>query len=496
VAELVDALDLGSSGLGRGGSSPFARTIAPLAGNRQERTELSMQVTETLNQGLKREFDCVIAADAINAKVDEKLNEVAPTINLPGFRPGKAPMKILRQRFGKSVTGEVIDEAVREGIQSAMDDRGIRPAMQPEIADVDYQEGNDFKFKLKAELLPEITPMDFSTLELERLEPDVPESDIDETLTRMAESRRDRVDVTEARPAADGDVVVIDFEGSIDGEVFPGGAAEGYELVLGSNSFIPGFEEQLVGVSVGDEKTVTVNFPDDYGAEHLAGKEASFKVTVKGLKEMAPAEVNDGLAEKFGAESLDDMRRQIRETMERDYRNAARQRVKRVLFDKLNEAHDFALPEVLVDQEFHGIWHEVERQLEGENPESVREGKTDEELKAEYRDVAERRVRLGLLLSEVGRRNNIEVSNDDLGRAIAQQAAQYPGQEAQVQKFYAENPQMLGHLQAPILEDKVVDYILELAKVDVRKVPPAEIVADPDEDKPAAEAAGAAGESA
>ena len=439
-----------------------------------------MQVTETLNEGLKREFECVIASDTITAKVGEKLQEAAPTINLPGFRPGKAPMKILRQRFGKSVTGEVIDEAVKEGIQSAMDDRGLRPATQPEIADVEYDEGQDFKFKLKAELLPEIAPVDFSTLELERLEPEIPDSDIDEVLNRMAENQRERIDVAEPRPARDGDVVVIDFEGSIDGELFPGGAAEDYELVLGSGSFIPGFEEQLTGVSPGEEKTVTVNFPEDYGAEHLAGKEASFKVTVKGLKALAPATIDDALAEKMGAESLDDLRSKIRETLERDYKNAARNRVKRQLFDKLDELHDFPLPQVLVDQEFEGVWREVEEQLNGPNAEEVREGKTDEQLKEEYRKVAERRVRLGLLLSEVGRQNNIEVSGEDLGQAVAQQAAQYPGQEEMVQKFFMENPQALGQLQAPILEDKVVDYILELAQVEVRKVPPEEITNDSD----------------
>lgn len=441
-----------------------------------------MQVTETLNEGLKREFECVIAAATINDKVEAKLKELAPTVNLPGFRPGKAPIKILRQRFGRAVTGEILDEALRDGIQSTLDERGIRPAAQPEVDMVEeYQEGGDLKFSIKAEVLPEIEPIDFSTLELVKLEPEIPDSEVEEALGRMAESRRDRVDVTEARPAADGDVVVIDFEGSIDGEKFPGGAAEDYELTLGSGQFIPGFEEQLVGMTVGDEKTVTVTFPEDYGAEHLAGKEVAFAVKLKGLKELAPAEVNEALAEKFGAESLDDLRRQMRETMEREYANVGRNKVKRDLFDKLDEAHAFPLPETLVESEFNGIWSEVEKQLEGDNADEVREGKTDEELREEYRKVAERRVRLGLLLSEVGRRNDIEVSTEDLQRAIAQQAAQFPGQEEMVQKFYLENPQMLGQLQAPILEDKVVDYILELANVEVRKVPPSDLMAEAEE---------------
>lgn len=440
-----------------------------------------MQVTETLNEGLKREFECVIAADTINDKVEAKLKELAPTVNLPGFRPGKAPLKILRQRFGRAVTGEILDESLREGIQSTLEERDIRPATQPQVDMVEeYEDGGDLKFSIKAEILPEIEPIDFAAIELVKLEPDVPDSEVEEALGRMADSRRERVEVTEARPAADGDVVVIDFVGSIDGEEFPGGAAEDYELTLGSGQFIPGFEEQLVGVNVGDEKTVTVNFPEDYGAEHLAGKEASFAVKVKGLKELGPAEVNDALAEQFGAENLEDLRNKLRETMEREYGSAGRNRVKRELFDKLDELHSFPLPESLVQAEFDGIWRELQQQLEGDNAEEVREGKTDEELREEYRKVAERRVRLGLLLSEVGRRNNIEVSTQDMQAAIAQQAAQFPGQEEMVQKFYMENPQMLGQLQAPILEDKVVDYILELAKVEVRKVPPAELLADPD----------------
>ncbi len=440
-----------------------------------------MQVTETLNEGLKREFECVIAADTINDKVEAKLKELGPTVNLPGFRPGKAPMKILRQRFGRAVTGEILDEALREGIQSTLDDRDLRPAGQPQVDMIgEYEEGGDLKFSIKAEILPEIEPMDFSALELVKLEPDIPDSEVEEALGRMAESRRERIDVTEARPSADGDVVVIDFVGSIDGEEFPGGAAEDYELTLGSGQFIPGFEEQLVGLNVGDEKTVIITFPEDYGAEHLAGKEASFAVTVKALKELAPAEVNDALAEQFGAENLEDLRNKLRETMEREYGTAGRNRVKRDLFDKLDEAQDFPLPQSLVEAEFNGIWNELQQQLEGENAEDVREGKTDEELRAEYQKVAERRVRLGLLLSEVGRRNNIEVTTQDMQGAIAQQAAQFPGQEEMVQKFYMENPQMLGQLQAPILEDKVVDYILELAKVEVRKVPPAELLEDPD----------------
>jgi len=443
--------------------------------------EQPMQVTETLNDGLKRSYDCVIAATIVSEKVDAKLTGLAPTVNLPGFRPGKAPLKILRQRFGQSVMGELLDEMLRDGIQKIMDDRGLRAAGQPQMDMAEeYKPGGDFSFSLKIDLLPDFEPADFSTIEIEKLEPDVPDSEVNEALDRMAEGQREQVEVTEARPAANDDVVVIDFEGSIDGELFAGGAAEDYELTLGSGQFIPGFEEQLVGLSVGDEKTVTVNFPDDYGADHLAGKEASFKVDLKTLKTLAPAEVNDALAERMGAENVDELRTKMRETMEQQYGEVGRNRIKRDLFDKLDELHTFPLPENLVAQEFEGIWSELQKQLEGENAEEAREGKTDEELREEYQKVASRRVRLGLLLSEVGRRNSIEVSSEDLQAAIARQTAQFPGQEEFVQKYYMENPEALSQLHAPLLEDKVVDYILELAKVNVRKVPPAELLADPD----------------
>jgi len=444
-----------------------------------------MQVTETLSEGLKREFQMTITAAEIDAAVEDRLKEMAPTVNLPGFRPGKAPVKILRQRFGKAVLGEAIDQKVREGMQSAFEDRELTPALEPELDFDEYKDGEDLNFKVKAEILPEIEPIDFSTVELVQLDVVPPEEDIEAELNRFAEAMRETRDVEEARPAKDGDVVEIDFVGKVDGEEFAGGSAEGYQLELGAGAFIPGFEEQLVGVSPGEQKTVEVTFPEDYGAENLAGKPAQFDVTVKSLKEKTDATLDDELAKKVGFDDLDALKAQVSERIAGQYAQAARAKTKRELFDKLDEAHTFEAPATLIEREFESIWGEVKQQLEGENADEVREGKTDEELEAEYRGLASRRVRLGLLLAEIGKRNNIEIGQDDLRQAMQAQAANFPGQEQLVYDYYQKNPEALGQLQAPILEEKVVDFILELAKVEKRAATPDDLK---DEDEAAADA--------
>lgn len=439
-----------------------------------------MQVTETLSEGLKREFQMTITAEEIDSAVEDRLKEMAPNVNLPGFRPGKAPVKILRQRFGKAVLGEAIDQKVREGMGSAFDDRSLTPALEPELDFDEYKDGEDLNFTVKAEVLPEIEPADFSTFELTQLEVPAKDEDIQAELERFAEAMREATDVEEARPAKDGDVVVIDFVGKVDGEEFAGGSAEGYQLELGAGAFIPGFEEQLVGVSPGEDKAVEVKFPDDYGAENLAGKDAVFDVKVTGLKEKAAATIDDELAKKVGMDDLDALKGQIAERITGSYAQAARAKMKRELFDKLDEAHQFEAPPTLVEREFDSIWGEVKQQLEGDNAEEVREGKTDEELEAEYRTLAGRRVRLGLLLAEIGKRNNVEVSEQDVSQALRAQAANFPGQEQLVYEYYQKNPEALGQVQAPILEEKVVDFILELAKVEKKAATPEELAEDDD----------------
>jgi trigger factor len=450
-----------------------------------------MQVTETVSDGLKREFRIVVPAAEIQSQVTAKLQDISQQVKLPGFRPGKTPMTILKQRFGRSVMGEVLETAVNTSSQQVMEDRGLKPALQPNVEIEKFDEGSDLEFKVAVEVLPEITPMDFAQLKLERVTSDAEPEAIETALQRLGEQGQKSRKLEESRPVQQGDIAVIDFVGKLDGEPFPGGSAEAYELKVGSNTFIPGFEDQLIGASVDEPHEVRVTFPADYGAEHLAGKEAVFDVTVREIREPEPVEITDELAKTFGFETLEELRTSIKGRIEGEYNAVARGRLKRVLFDKLEEAHSFPVPQGLLDQEFNSIWNELQQQLKGPQADSVREGKSDEELETEYRKVAERRVRLGLLLAEVGRANNISVSQGDLARAVRAELARFPGQEQQVYEFFQKNPNALSRLHAPILEDKVVDYILELAEVSTRKVPPDELLKQGEDDEAAVTAAAA-----
>ena len=446
-----------------------------------------MQVTETASEGLKREFRIVVPADEIAAKVTSKLQDIGKQIRLPGFRPGKAPMTVLKQRYGRSVIGEVLETAVNQSSQQVMEDRGLKPATTPNVEIEKFDEGTDLEFKVALEVLPEIAPMDFAQLKLERVAAEAAPEAVEAALQRIGEQSQKTRKVEENRPLQQGDIAVIDFVGKLDGEAFAGGSAEGYELKLGGGSFIPGFEDQLTGATAGESREVRVTFPEDYGAEHLAGKEAVFDVTVKEIREPEPVEITDELATNLGFGSLEELRTSIKGRIESEYHNVSRGRLKRALFDMLEEKHQFPVPQGLLDQEFQAIWDEVKKQLEGPQGESVREGKSDEELQADYRKVAERRVRLGLLLAEVGRTNNISVNQDDLSRAVRAEAGRFPGQERQVLEFFQKNPGALARLQAPILEDKVVDYILELADVSTRTVPPEELLKEAEEGETASE---------
>ena len=440
-----------------------------------------MQVTETVSEGLKREFRIVVPAEEIQSQVTSKLQDIGQQIRLPGFRPGKAPLKVLKQRYGKGVMGEVLESAVNTSSQKVMEDRGLKPATTPNVEIEKFDEGADLEFKVALEVLPEIAPMDFSKIELERVTAEAAPDVVETALQRISEQTQKTRKVEESRPVREGDVVVIDFVGKLDGEPFAGGSAEAYELKIGGGSFIPGFEDQVIGAMPEEKREVRVTFPQDYGAEQLAGKEVVFDVTVNEIREPEPVSITDELAKTLGFDSLEALRTSIKGRIESEYNAVTRGRLKRALFDQLEEAHDFPVPQTLLDQEFEGIWGEVKKQLEGPEGESVREGKSDEELQAEYRKVAERRVRLGLLLAEVGRANNITVSQDDLTRAVRAEVGRFPGQERQVFDFYQNNPGALARLQAPILEDKVVDFILELAKVSTRSVPADELLKDPDE---------------
>ena len=356
-----------------------------------------MQITETLNQGLKREYKVAVPAAALREKVDGKLNELSHKLKIPGFRPGKVPMTLLKQRYEKDVMGEVLNESVQESSQKLMTERNLRPAGQPKVELVgEFKDGSDLEFSVAMEVIPEVTPMDFTTVSLERVGVDVPETEVDESLKRIAKRQRASDPVDDA--AANGDIAVIDFVGSIDGVEFEGGKAEGHYLELGSGQFIPGFEEQLVGSKKGDKKTVKVTFPAEYGNSDLAGKEASFAVTVQEVRRLKDVPVDDELAKSLGLEGLEELKKQARERIEKEYGAVARARVKRKLLDVLADNHNFTLPESLVEAEFGAIWQQIEADMKADRLDEEDKGKSEDVLKKEYRDIAERRG-LRVLLS-------------------------------------------------------------------------------------------------
>ena len=441
-----------------------------------------MQITQTSNEGLKRGFKIVVGAAEIASKIDTKLKSIGQQVSLPGFRPGKAPLGLLKKQYGRAVLGEVLEEQVNDATRQALEQNSLRPAMQPKVEVQKFDEGTDLEYTVEVEVLPDVVPADFKSIALEKLVADIPDADVDQALDRLAQQQKTFNKVEEDRPSQSGDAVLIDFVGKVDGVAFEGGSATDYTLELGSNTFIPGFEDQLVGHKAGAQVAVNVTFPAEYGNKDLAGKAAVFDVTVKELKAAVPVVVDEEFAKKMGLESLEKLREAVRRQIEGEFGQLTRARVKRALLDKLAEAHSFEVPQGMVDMEFEQIW----KQLQGPTAEAVTEreasGKSEDELKAEYRDIAVRRVRLGLLLAEVGRQNNIEVKQEEVTRAMFEQARRFPGQERQVLEFFKKNPQATDSLRAPIFEDKVVDFILELAQVTERKVPAAELAQDPDEE--------------
>ncbi|MDA7426891.1 trigger factor [Primorskyibacter aestuariivivens] len=428
-----------------------------------------MQVTETLNEGLKRGYAITVTAAELDEKVNEKLAEAQPEIEMKGFRKGKVPMPLLKKQFGQRLLGEAMQESIDGAMNKHFEDSGDRPALQPEVkmTNEDWKEGDDVNVEMSYEALPEIPEVDLKSLKLEKMVAKAGDDEVNEALANLAETAQDFKSRRKGSKAKDGDQVVMDFVGKVDGEAFEGGSAEDYPLVLGSNSFIPGFEEQLVGVKAEEEKDVTVSFPEEYQAEHLAGKEAVFSCTIKEVKEPVAAEINDELAGKFGAESLDALKEQIKERLEAEYVGASRAVTKRALLDQLDEIVSFDLPPSLVEAEAkqiaHQLWHE-------ENPEVQGHDHGEIEPTDEHNKLAERRVRLGLLLAELGQKAEVQVSDAEMTQAIMNQARQYPGQERQFFEFVQQNAQMQQQLRAPIFEDKVVDYIMELAEVTEKEV--------------------------
>ena len=433
-----------------------------------------MQVTETLNEGLKRGYKMVLSAKELDDKVMEKLKEAQPDVELKGFRKGKVPLALLKKNFGQRVMGEAMQETVDGAMSKHFEEKGERPAAEPDVkmTNQDWKEGDDVEIEMTYEALPEIPEVDLKSIKLERLVAKADDKAVDEALGNLAESAQDFKDRKKGSKAKDGDQVVMDFAGKVDGELFDGGSAEEYPLVLGSNSFIPGFEEQLVGVKAGEEKAVTVSFPEDYQAEHLAGKEAVFDCTIKAVKEPAAAKIDDELAKKFGAEDLDGLKAQIRERLEEEYAGASRAILKRKLLDELDKKVSFELPPSMVEIESkqiaHQLWHD-------ENPDVQGHDHPEIEPTDEHKTLAERRVRLGLLLAELGQKAEVEVTDAEMTQAVMTQARQYPGQEREFFEFVQNNPQMRQQLRAPIFEDKVVDYVVELAKVSEKEITKAKL---------------------
>ncbi|MEE9318518.1 MAG: trigger factor, partial [Rhodospirillales bacterium] len=403
-----------------------------------------MQVTETKSEGLSREFKVALPASEIEEKISHRLKELARTAQMPGFRPGKVPVAVLRKKYGPSVLGEVLERAVNDSSQQALAEKGLRPAMQPQIEITSFEDGGDLEYTIAIELLPEIKPVDFSKIKLERLLPKTDEAAMEKALADIAGAHGDSTPIKDDRQTKTGDVLMIDFVGRVGGKEFAGGKAEGYELTLGSGTFIPGFEEQLTGVKVGDKIEVKVKFPDSYGAAELSGKDAVFDVTVNELKETVPSAIDDELAKKVAMENLEALKKSIREEQDREFNDMSRMLLKRARLDELSAAHDFESPEKLLDREFDVIWKQFEEQRKKDKDAGEGgEEKTDDEHKKDFREIAERRVQLGLLLSEVGRANNVQISQEDLNSQLMAEARRHPGHEKEVMEQYKNNPEAM-----------------------------------------------------
>jgi len=437
-----------------------------------------MNITETRNEGLEREYSIVVTAAEIDTKIEAKLAELAQTVKMPGFRPGKVPASVVKARFGDQAKGEVIRTALDDGAKEVIEGKELRLASQPSVDIAKYEDGGDMEAVLKCEVMPEIGLPDFAKIAVERPTMSVDEAEVEDTLKRIGEENVPTEPAKDGKKAEMGDTVVMDFVGSIDGEAFDGGAGNDHPLKLGSGRFIPGFEEGLVGVKKDDKTDVKVTFPADYQAEHLAGKEAVFAVTVKDIQIDGEAALDDELAKKLGFEKLDELRGAIRDQIGSQHAGALRQAVKRNVLDELAKEVDFAVPPSLFKSEYDQVAkamkaelgiednsHDHDHDHDHDHHHAPADEGLDDEQKAEATNVANRRVRLGLLLTEAGTANNIQVSEEDTRMAVFEQARRYPGQEQQVVEYYQKNPQAMQQLAGPIFEDKVIDYILELAKV-------------------------------
>jgi trigger factor len=446
-----------------------------------------MQVTETGTAGLKREYRVVVPATDLEARVNERLDDLKGRVQLRGFRPGKVPVAHLKKIYGKSAMAEVIEAAVREANNKIVSDNGLKLATEPKVV-LPSEEGavegviagkSDLAYTVEMEIVPPITLMDFKTMKLERIRAEVADAEIDQALQALADQNRPFLAKAEA--AANGDRVTISFEGTMDGKPFDGGSGEDVPMLLGSGRFIPGFEENLVGLKAGESRTFDIKFPENYPAPALAGKDATFAVTVKTVEAPGEVALNDDFAKSLGLDSLSKLRDALRERIERDHAAASRQKLKRSMLDQLDEHHKFEPPPSLAEQEFNNVWTAIENDLKQQGRTFADEGTTEEKAREEYRAIAERRVRLGLVIAEIGEKNNINVTEEQLRAAVMEQVRQLPGREQEVWDYYRNNPSALAALRAPLFEDKVVDFVLELAEVTDKQVSREELFKEDEE---------------
>ncbi len=433
---------------------------------------------------LEHSFTVTIAAQEFADKMAKKLEEVRKEAKIQGFRPGQAPLSLIKSKYENAVKGEVLDDLIQEQTEKTFKENNIRPALRPKLEITKFEDGKDIEFKIDVEALPEIKPADLKSLEVQKLTTEVTDTEITKAIEKLAATKKTTEPVDEKRPTKTGDIIVIDFVGSIDGKEFKGGNGKDYYLDLGSNTFIPGFEDQLTGKEIGSTVDVNVTFPDNYHAKELASKKALFKVDIKELRRFKDPEINDEFAKLFGMETLEKLKEMIKTELEKEYQNVSRMHTKRSLLDALAATHDFDVPQGMVNLEFEAIWKQFEDAKKNNQLDEDEKNKSEEDLKKEYRSIAERRVRLGLLLAEIANENKITLSQEDLTKALAAEARRYPGQEKIVFEYYQKNPQALDSLKAPLFEEKVVDFILGLVKLNEKKVSVDELYAyDPDSKK-------------
>ncbi|RTE92346.1 MULTISPECIES: trigger factor [Bradyrhizobium] len=453
-----------------------------------------MQVTETLSEGLKHEFKISVPASDLDAKAGAKLVDLKDKVRINGFRPGKVPVSHLKKVYGRSVMAETIDQTIRDTNTQLFSERGFRLATEPKItmpseqAEVEelLSGKTDLTYTVAIEVVPAIALADFKTFQVEKPVAEVTDADVDEAIKRIADSNRTYAAKAEGAKAESGDRVTINFKGSINGEVFEGGTGEGIQVAIGSNTFIPGFEEQLIGIGAGETRTLKVSFPKNYMNDKLAGQPAEFETTATSIEAPQDVAIDDEFAKTLGLESLDKLKEAARERLVAEFATATRQRVKRALLDRLDEAHRFEAPPSLVDEEFNLMWNSVKAEMASAGKTFADEDTTEDKAQEEYRKIADRRVRLGLVLSEIGEKNKITVTDDEVGRAVIERARSMPGREKEVWDYYRSNAQALAQLRAPIYEDKVVDFILELANVTEKKVSREDLYKDDEAEKTAA----------